>query len=208
VTLVTLADAARLHLARAGASRFTAVARAEPFQCGTTVKVGCSCLRSPRRSLLRSAIAVLLRPGAWPTLPPIGLRKQTSGKSKNAGCPWPKIAGPMKPRKPHVRANDDVNGLIDATLNRVAGHDLDYACRTCSSLSLCGAPHLRFCPRSQRLPRTTFRARAHSLGKIDPRSPTALLCAPTREARRFLPPKTTSYAGPSWRGSPIHARPF
>jgi hypothetical protein len=150
VTLVTLADAARLHLARAGASRFTAVARAEPFQCGTTVKVGCSCLRSPRRSLLRSAIAVLLRPGAWPTLPPIGLRKQTSGKSKNAGCPWPKIAGPMKPRKPHVRANDDVNGLIDATLNRVAGHDLDYACRTCSSLSLCGAPHLRFCPRSQR----------------------------------------------------------
>jgi hypothetical protein len=51
---------------------------------------------------------VLLRPGTWPTLPLIGLRKQISGKSKNAGCPWPKITGPMKPRKLHdARANDD-----------------------------------------------------------------------------------------------------
>jgi hypothetical protein len=49
------------------------------------------CPKNPdqARFSLWSATAVLPRPGAWPTVLPMSLRRPISSQSNNAGCPWP-----------------------------------------------------------------------------------------------------------------------
>ena len=66
--------------------------------------------KNPGQARFRSSTDVLPRPGAWPTVLPIGLRKRISSQSNNAGCPWPAA---MRPKRSGRRPS----GLRDPRTN-------------------------------------------------------------------------------------------
>jgi len=52
--------------------------------------------KNPGQARFWSSTAVLPRPGAWPTLLPIRLRRRISSQSNNTGCPWPAAMRPKR----------------------------------------------------------------------------------------------------------------
>jgi hypothetical protein len=71
-------------------------------------KGGSWCPKNPAQACfsLWSATGVLPRPGVWPTVLPIGLRRRISSQSNNAGCPWPAAMRPKRSGRRLVRLRD------------------------------------------------------------------------------------------------------
>jgi hypothetical protein len=126
---------------------------------------------------LQLATAVLPRPGAWPTVLPIGLRRRISSQLNNAGCPWPAAMRPKRSgrRRAGLRNPSTNSDVVAKTGGGQTSRGPRLGCGrlTCSSFSLSPAPHPRSGPKIRQFPLTTSRAEASPSKRIGLPSPTA-----------------------------------